>query len=161
MAEKSKEYLSQINDFRDLSGYYDIVFPNMRSLSVATYYKQLQELTDALREFIVNAAYDIILEHDDKTLDAKEILDLVDTEYSKVIDSKFYENGRFKSNLTNDQKKALSEAIDNYLKFTRNLRIDLNIKLGVKKLLPHQDTRPVRKVNKNLMRGDQEDNEQT
>lgn len=153
---KDNQYLSQINDYRDLSGYYDIVFPNMRSLSVSTYYKQLQELTDALREFVVNAAYDITLEHDDKDLDAKDILELIDEEYAKVIDPKFYSGGKFKQNLSNDDQKLLAETIDTYLKFTRNLRIDLNTKLGIKKLLPHMDHRPVRKVNKNLVRENEE-----
>lgn len=158
--DKKTQYLSQINDFRDLSGYYDIVFPNMRSLSVSTYYKNLQELTDALREFVVNAAYDITLEDKKKEgeyLDAKDILELIDKEYSKVIDPKFYENGKPKPTLTNDAKKELAERIDHYLKFTRELRIDLNIKLGVKKLLPHQESSPIRKVNKNLQRKDDEE----
>ena len=150
MAKNNNQYLSQINDYRDLGGYYDIVFPNMRSLSVATYHRQLQEMTDALREFVVNAAYDITLEYEKEELDAKEILKLIDKEYSKVLDDKFYENGKFKQNLSNEHKKELAEIVDQYLVFTRELRVDLNIKLGIKKLLPHMDHKPVRKVNKSL-----------
>lgn len=131
-------YKTQIEDFRNLKPYYDLVFENMTALSTFSFARDYQKLTDALRELITNAPDYILIKWEDKEKGAEDILELIEQEYEKLFDNKFFNNGRAKS-LSAIEEQEFEEIKDNYLKFCRQLRIKINSSFTKSGFLPKMD----------------------
>ena len=131
-------YKTQIEDFRNLKPYYDLVFDNMTALSTFSFERNYQKLTDALRELITNAPDYISIKWKDEEKGAEEILELIEDEYQKLFDEKYFINGMQKS-LSTETEKDLEEIRDNYLKFCRMLRIKINSSFVKTGFLPKMD----------------------
>lgn len=136
----AEQYKTQIEDFRNLKPYYDLVFENMTSLSTFSFARNYQKLTDALRELVTNAPSYIEIEWEIKDkkelLSAEDILDLIEDEYSKLFDRKFIGDPK---HLTTDDLNELENLRDNYLKFSRKLRIKINGSFAKTGFLPKMD----------------------
>jgi len=142
----AEEYKTQIEDFRNLKPYYDLVFENMTSLSTFSFARNYQKLTDALRELVTNAPsyIEIDWEKDGKTetLAAEDILDLIEDEYSKLFDRKFLGDPK---HLTTKDIEELENLRDSYLKFSRKLRIKINASFTKSGFLPKMDKSRIKK----------------
>ena len=122
------KYNTQIEDFRNLKPYYDLVFENMTQLSSFAFSRDYQKMTDALRELITNTPDYIFIDWDvtdpktkkveRKELDALEILDLIEDEYGHLFSDKFFTNGTAKS-LNSDEEKEFDNLQDKYLRCSR------------------------------------------
>lgn len=144
MMADQDQYKTQIEDYRNLKPYYDLVFENMAQLSSFSFSREYQKMTDALRELITNAPSYIEFEweikdpKDDKksekkVMQALDILDLIEEEYGKLFQDDF------KGDLNKDRQDKLEEARDQYLKFSRILRIKINVSLSERGFLPRTD----------------------
>lgn len=143
-----QKYSNQIEDFRNLKPYYDLVFENMTSLSTFAFSRDYQKMTDALRELVTNTPDYIFIAWDvedpktnkieKKELDALEILDLIEEKYESLFTDKFYTHGSPKT-LNSDDEKELETLQDAYLKFARKLRILINASFTEYGLLPKKN----------------------
>lgn len=143
-----ENYSNQIEDFRNLKPYYDLVFENMSSLSSFAFSKDVQKMTDALRELVTNTPdyisinWNVIDPESNlpcaKCIEASEILDLIEENYGTLFSEKFYINGKQKT-LTAEGEKEFEELTDVYLKFTRELRIKINASFTEYGLLPKKN----------------------
>lgn len=131
-------YKTQIEDFRNLKPYYDLVFENMSSLSKFSFQRDYQMMTDALRELITNAPDYIVIKWEDKELGAEEILDLIEKQYSTLFSKQFYIDGQMKS-LSRAEDLEFEKLKDTYLKFSRTLRIRINASFTKSGFLPKMD----------------------
>jgi len=137
-----ENYKTQIEDFRDLKPYYDLVFENMTSVSQFSFRRGYKDMTDALKEMITNAPGYISITWDKEALDAEGVLDLIDEEYSKLYTDKFYVHGKLKS-LTTQQELEFEKMRDDYLKFIRKLRIRIGLSMTASGFLPRtQNVKP-------------------
>lgn len=124
MSEKHK---TQIEDFRNLKPYYDLVFEIMQALTEQSFKRDIVKTARALRELIINVSPYI--------LNSKERLESIDTELDKVLTKEYYNQG----NISNEQKKEVAKNIDNFFKFIQNLRVEISQEMERSGFMPRMD----------------------
>jgi len=128
---------SNIEDYRDLKPYYNLVNEIMKSVSFHAFKKNYLNYANSLRELIV-----ITAPYVNKP---KDKLSQIDSLVDKLINEKFYYNGSFISNLGAKDEEELLKAKSQYMSEMRLLRVEINEDWSKKGLMPktfEDDGRP-------------------
>lgn len=124
MTEENQNYKTQIEDFRNLKPYYDLVFEIMSSCSRTSFERNMIELTRMLREFIINTAPYI--------KEPEKRLEEIEGKFSDVLKHK-------KLNPTTQQEIQFEKAQDEYFNYIQKLRISMIIELERSGFMPKMD----------------------
>ena len=128
----------QLDDFRNLKPYYDLVFSIMEAISQHSFERDLIKMTRSLRELIINTAPYI--------KKSKQRLDEIEKRLSEVLSDDYWSNS-----LSRDQQQDLEILKDNYINFVQMMRINIIQELEQGGFMPKTQIKTERKVNKNLM----------
>ncbi|MFW6174142.1 MAG: hypothetical protein ACOC5T_10410 [Elusimicrobiota bacterium] len=135
----------QVDDFRNLKPYYDLVFGVMEAISQHCFNREVLKSARALRELIINTSPYIN--------NAKKRLETIETELEKVITANL---NKEESSLTREQRDTRDEAIDEFLKYVQNTRIEILDELEKSGFMPKTFINKERPVNPALKGGDKE-----
>ena len=136
-----KEETKQLDDFRNLKPYYDLIFNIMAALSQHSFERDLIKMTRSLRELIINTAPYI--------KKSKKRLDEIEKKLEKVLTAKFWNN-----NLPKKEREQLEKLKDDYIQFVQNMRIEILEELEFAGFMPKTQIKRERKVNKILAQND-------
>ena len=106
---------AEIEDFRDVRPYYDMVFEILQSLSRYSFEKDVIKMTRAMRELIINTAPYI------KDEDPSKKLQDMDEKLKEFIED--YKN---MNELTVAKQKEVEEKVEQYFDDILQKRIDIN-----------------------------------
>ena len=132
-----------LEDFRNLKPYYDLVFGVMEAISKHCFDRDVLSSARSLRELVINTSPYI--------KDAKKRLSTIEKELQKVIDANYHS-----TNLSRDQANNRDKAIDEFLKYVQNTRIEILDELEKSGFMPKTFINKEREVNSALKGGNQE-----
>lgn len=129
------KYKTQIEDFRNLKPYYDLIFEDiMPLLAKMSFERDIIKTKRALKEFIVNTSPYIT--------DPKDVIKKINKALEKVLTFDGFDNtGKryWNPNLSSKDLEKRSALEDEFFDFIDDLRIDLHENLAEFKFMPGKD----------------------